>query len=319
MVGLHASELMKNEGITTMELTLLVLAAGMGSRYGGLKQVEGVGPSGETLLEYNLYDALEAGFDRVVFVIREAIREDFVDRVCSRLPERVSYQLVFQELDTLPAGFDAFPERTKPWGTGHAVWCARNAVKGPFAMINADDLYGRASFDCLGEFLRKVPDGGALQAMVAYRLGLTLSEGGTVSRGLCERDGQGMLRGITEVHGIGRQLDGSIGYVGQGADVAHLPHDHPVSMNLFGFTPEVFEWTERALVSFLSNHGRDLKAECYIPAVIDEAIRDGRTSVRLLDTPDFWLGVTHPSDRQHVVDGIRQKVDSGFYPSPLWG
>ena len=301
-----------------MEQTLLVLAAGMGSRYGGLKQVEGVGPLGETLLEYNLYDAIESGFDRVVFVIREAIRQDFEQRICSRLPSRIRYEWVFQELDALPDGFRADPQRTKPWGTGHAVWCARNVIRGPFAMINADDLYGRTSFECLADQLRKLPNGGALQSMVAYRLGLTLSEGGTVSRGLCHKDADGMLKGIQEVHGIGRQPDGTIGYLDGHGGVVGISSDQPVSMNLFGFTPEVFDWTDRALVSFLEKRGTDPKAECYIPAVIDEAIRDGRTRVRLLDTPDAWLGVTHPSDREHVVNGIRQRVDEGVYPSPLW-
>ncbi|MGA0093660.1 MAG: nucleotidyltransferase family protein [Chthoniobacterales bacterium] len=281
--------------------TLLVLAAGMGSRYGGLKQLDPVGPAGETLLDYSVQDALRAGFGRVVFLIRRDIEKEFREKVGARYGGKVPVDYAFQQLDHLPGGFAAPPGRTKPWGTAHAVWCARNVVGENFAAINADDFYGAETFRVVGEFLRgrDAAAGTPLLAMAAFRLGRTLSEHGTVARGICEAGPDGLLRSIEELTDIARADDGSITASGRA-----LPEEAPVSMNFWGFTPQVFELLEKELVKFLAKDGGSDKAECYLPSAIAGMIESGSARVRMLPTTSDWFGVTYREDRERVVRSI---------------
>lgn len=289
-----------------MAPTLLVLAAGMGSRYGGLKQIDPVGPSGETVLDYGVYDAIRAGFGRVVFVIRREFEEAFRSAVTSKYAGRIEVGFVFQSADDLPGGFSLPPGREKPWGTGHAVWCARNAVTGPFAVINADDFYGAGAFARLSEFLGGA-DGGQF-AIVGFRLGRTLSENGAVSRGVC-REERGLLASIVEETGIGAAD------VGPGR---RFSGEEIVSMNFWGFTPALFGGLEAGLRSFLAARGGDPKAEFYLPSAVSDLIRAGSATVRVLSSDDAWFGVTYREDRPHVARAIAALVSSGAYPARLF-
>ena len=295
-----------------MDMTLLVLAAGIGSRYGGLKQMEGFGPNGETILEYSVYDALQAGFTEFVFVIRKDIEEDFRSRILDRLPDHLNIRLCYQELDKLPEGYSVPGGRTKPWGTGHAVWVARQEVSGPFALVNGDDFYGRKGFQSIARHFRDKEH----HAVVAYPLRQTLSPHGSVSRGLCTVDEEGQLAGLDEIVNIAPR-DGVL--VGQknGADY-EVSADALVSMNLFGFQPSLFDALDRDLKVFMEASGSALKSEFYITAVIDRMIENKEAVVDVLTSEDSWLGVTNPEDKARVIDGIRKLVDSGVYPAPLW-
>lgn len=302
-----------------MSLTLVVLAAGMGSRYGGLKQIDPVGPSGETLLDYNIYDARRAGFDRVVFVIRRSIEADFKSVISPRYEGKVALDYAYQELDLLPPGYSVPPGREKPWGTSHAVLAARGVVQGPFAIVNADDCYGQDALAQAAAHLRSVARQGAVPeyGLVGYFLRNTLSEHGTVSRGVCRVDEQGFLSGIVEETKIERDGDGGKVQRAEGL-VTRYTGDELVSMNLWTFTPEVFPQIEAGFESFLRKSAGDVKAEYYIPSLADELIREGKARFRVLRTTSTWLGVTYREDKPRVQEGIRQLVAAGVYPDRLF-
>ncbi len=299
-----------------MNPTLLVLAAGMGSRYGGLKQLDPVGPAGETILDYSVHDALRAGFGRVVFVIRREFEEEFRRTVVSRYADRVATACVFQALDDLPDGFNVPPGRTKPWGTAQAILAARHAIDTPFAAINADDFYGADAFVRLGDFLRPVPPASTAFAMVGYRLCNTLSEHGTVARGLCRVSPDGLLEEVEELTGIARQADGQLADTGKGV-VRPLTGQEIVSMNFWGFTPGVFPLLQRGFSSFLKAHGPSASAEYYIPSAVSHMIATDQATVRVLATDAAWFGVTYREDRPQVVASLARLTASGTYPSPL--
>lgn len=290
--------------------TLLVLAAGMGSRYGGLKQLDPVGPGGETLLDYSVHDAMRAGFDRVVFLIRRDIEKDFRAKIGARYEGRIAVGYAFQQLDELPGGFTAPAGRTKPWGTAHAVWCARHEVHSPFVAINADDFYGAESFRRLGDFLRTADSAAhpAQFAMAAYRLDRTLSEHGTVARGICQVGADGLLLGVEEITDLARRADGAIA---SGDRI--FADDTPVSMNFWGFTPQIFPMLEKVLCQFMTTHGSSDKAECYIPSAVAEMIGSGAATVHALPTSSEWFGVTYREDRPRVVESIARLVADGSY------
>lgn len=292
-----------------MKPTLLVLAAGMGSRYGGLKQIDPIGPSGETMLDYSVYDALRAGFGRIVFVIRRDFEVLFRQRIASKYAESVAISLVFQSLDALPEGFDVPAGREKPWGTGHATWCAREAITEPFAVINADDFYGADSFRQLAMFLHGAKDGAA--AMVGFRLANTLSEAGAVSRGICLTDAEGRLQSVTERTGILRsdtQPGGS------------LRPDTLVSMNCWGFAPGIFSALDGEFRSFLQTvaPAAPTKAEFYLPAAVSALIGQGKLETRVLPTESQWFGVTYREDKPQVIASIAELIRAGEYPEKLW-
>lgn len=302
-----------------MKPALLILAAGMGSRYGGLKQIEGVGPDGATLVEYSVYDALQAGFGRVVFVIREAIREDFVTYVARRFPASVEIAYAFQELHRLPGGFTPPAARTKPWGTGHAVLCARDEIREPFAVINADDYYGPMAFRRLADFLSQPPEPGpAAFAMVAYELGRTLSDHGAVSRGICEVAADGFLRSVTERTRIERDVEGTVRSVDAANQSHPLNMDAPASMNCFGFTPALFPALESQFREFLAAQAPASQAEFYLPEAVGRMIHRSEARVRVLHTPDDWHGLTYPEDRALTRQALARRVASGEYPERLW-
>jgi dTDP-glucose pyrophosphorylase len=293
---------------------LLVLAAGMGSRYGGLKQLDPVGPGGETLLDYSVYDALRAGFDRVVFLIRRDIEKDFRAQIGSRYAGKIAVDYAFQQLDALPDGFVPAAGRTKPWGTAHAVWCAREAITTPFAAINADDFYGADAFQRVGKFLQSVDPAAqpATLAMAGYRLDKTLSDHGTVARGICEVGPDGLLRRVEELTDIARRADGSIA-----CGDRLLAGDVPVSMNFWGFTPQIFPFLEKVLRQFLAANIASEKAEHYIPTAVAEMITAGEAIVRVLPTEADWFGVTYREDRPRVVESLARLVASGAYPAAI--
>lgn len=300
-----------------MKPTLFVLAAGMGSRYGGLKQLDGLGPNGETIMDYSIYDAIQAGFGKVVFVIRRIFEQDFRDKIVSKYINRIPVELVFQELDCLPKGFSVPEGREKPWGTNHAVMMGKGAINEPFAVINADDYYGRESFKILADYLTSIAGTEGKYAMVGYRVSNTLSESGTVSRGVCEADRDGFLTSITERTKIVREQDGVIRFI-EGDDKTAIPDNTPVSMNMWAFTPDYFRYSDECFIQFLREHGNELKAEFYIPTMVDTLIRSGKATCRILDTPSKWFGVTYATDRPQVVERFAQLVKDGIYPSPLF-
>lgn len=293
-------------------LTLLVLAAGMGSRYGGLKQLDPVGPGGETLLDYSVRDAMRAGFDRVVFLIRRDIENDFRAQIGARYEGKISVGYAFQQLDDLPGGFVPPSGRTKPWGTAHAIWCARQAIESPFVAINADDFYGAESFRRLGDFLRTADSAAhpAQFAMAAYRLDKTLSEHGSVARGICQVSAEGLLLGVEEITDLARRSGGAIA-----SGDRTFADDTPVSMNFWGFTPQIFALLEKSLRDFLATESGSEKAECYIPSAVAEMIASGAATVRVLPTSSEWFGVTYREDRPRVVESIAKLVAGGAYAS----
>lgn len=282
-----------------MDPTLVVLAAGMGSRYGGLKQLDPVGPRGEIILDYSVRDALLSGFTKVVFVIRREMLEQFRDSVGLRYEDTIPVEYAFQELEPLPGGRVSPVGRTKPWGTGHAVLSAKPVVRGPFAVINADDYYGPSGFVKLALFLQASEQG--QYAMVGYRLDKTLSDHGSVSRGICRSDSGGYLVDITERTAIVRR-GGSI--IAEGMPPVSLTGDEPTSMNFWGFTPDLFSRLERLFEEFLEERREDSKAEFYLPAAVSDLIASGEVTVKLLQTNDPWYGLTYPKDRPLVVEAL---------------
>ena len=299
-------------------LTLLVLAAGMGSRFGGLKQIAELGPAGEAILEYSVFDAICAGFNKVVLVIRKDFEEQIKRQVTSRFDDRVKVEYVYQDLEDLPDGFRLPAGRTKPWGTAHAVLAARKHVTSPFAVINADDFYGSDPYPRLAEFLSATSqhDNPAQFCLVAYELGRTLSENGTVSRGVCRTDGNGFLRSITEREKIRRGLQGPEATNGEAWEF--LPPTTPVSMNMMGFTPALFPMLEERFRLFLEERGNDPKAECYLPESVTYAVNKGKAVVKVVHTTGDWMGITYPGDMDHFSKTIQRKCSTGEYPNPLW-
>ena len=299
-----------------MKPTLFILAAGMGSRYGGLKQLDGLGPNGETIMDYSVFDAMRAGFGKVVFVIRKDFEEDFRNVVLSKYADHVPCEVCFQGIDNLPKGFTRNPERTKPWGTNHAVLMAKDIIKEPFMVINADDFYGKESFEVMAKFLLDVNGQEGKYCMAGYRVGNTLSEHGTVSRGVCATDKMGFLTDVVERTAI-ENKNGHVVYQDNGVDV-EIPFETPVSMNMWGFTPEYFTYAEEAFKAFLTENSQELKAEFYIPTLVNDMIKSGKATCQVLDTTAKWFGVTYADDRQMVVDKIQALVDAGVYPNKLF-
>ena len=299
-----------------MKPTLFILAAGMGSRYGGLKQLDGLGPNGETIMDYSVFDAMRAGFGKVVFVIRKDFEEDFRKVVLSKYADHVPCEVCFQGIDNLPEGFTRNPERTKPWGTNHAVLMAKDLIKEPFMVINADDFYGKESFEVMAKFLLDVNGQEGKYCMAGYRVGNTLSEHGTVSRGVCATDKMGFLTDVVERTAI-ENKNGHVVYQDNGVDV-EIPFETPVSMNMWGFTPEYFTYAEEAFKAFLTENSQELKAEFYIPTLVNDMIKSGKATCQVLDTTAKWFGVTYANDRQMVVDKIQALVDAGVYPNKLF-
>ena len=299
-----------------MKPTLFVLAAGMGSRYGGLKQIDGLGPNGETIMDYSVYDALRAGFGKVVFVIRKDFEEAFREVVISKYADKVPCEVCFQSVDKVPEGCTYNPERTKPWGTNHAVLMAKDLIREPFAVINADDFYGRESFQVLADYLKSVEGTTGKYCMVGYRVANTLSENGSLSRGVCATDENGYLTDVVERTKIEKVGDKII-YTEDGVDTEIAPNS-PVSMNMWGFTPEYFEYVEKAFVEFLQARGQELKSEFYIPTLVNDMIRSGKATCKVLDTTSKWFGVTYAEDRPQVVMKINNLVKEGVYPEKLF-
>ena len=288
----------------------------MGSRYGGLKQIDGLGPNGETIMDYSVFDAMRAGFGKVVFVIRHDFEDDFRRVVLSKYEGKVPCEICFQSVDKLPEGYTLNPERTKPWGTNHAVLMARDIIHEPFAVINADDFYGRESFQVLADFLHSVEGKQGEYCMVGYRVCNTLSENGSVSRGICSTDENGFLTGVVERTHI-EEVGQKIVFTEDGKDTVIDPMS-PVSMNMWGFTPEYFQYVDEAFRAFLDAHGQELKAEFYIPTLVNDLIQAGRATCRVLDTPSRWFGVTYPEDRPQVVMKINTMIQEGIYPAKLF-
>lgn len=276
------------------DTTLVVMAAGMGSRFGGLKQIEPVGPNGEVILDFSVYDAVKAGFNKVVFIIRRDIEEDFRNITKQRIEKMVDCEFVFQDMDELPEGFTAPEDRTKPWGTGHAIYCTRNVVNTPFAIINADDYYGQESFKIINDYLEN-NDG---MCMVGYKLGNTLTENGTVARGVCSVK-DGVLDSIVEHTAIDKN--------------SGIPLDTIVSMNMWGLEPGIFENLEKDFVKFLGNMQNPLKDEFFIPFVVDNKIKTEGAKVRVLETDEKWYGVTYRDDKDMVVEAMKEKIKDGCY------
>ena len=300
-----------------MKPTLLVLAAGLGSRYGGLKQLDGLGPNGETIMDYSIYDAVKAGFGKVVFVIRRTFEEEFREKVTKKYEHLLPIEIVFQELDNLPKGFKLNPDRVKPWGTNHALMMGKSAINEPFAVINADDFYGRKSYQVICDFLSKLENTENKYCMVGYRVGNTLSESGTVARGVCETDENSNLTGIVERTQI-KRIDGVVKYKDDNDEWISLPDNKPVSMNMFGFTPDYFDYSDEFFVNFLNENEEKLKAEFFIPTLVNDLIVDDKIEMKVLDTTSQWFGVTYQEDRPFVVNKFKELVELGEYPSPLF-
>jgi hypothetical protein len=300
-----------------MRPTLFVLAAGMGSRYGGLKQLDGLGPNGETIMDYSIYDAVRAGFGKVVFVIRRSFEKDFNEYVVDKFRDIVPIEIVYQEIENVPEGYSYNDDRKKPWGTNHAVLMGKDVIKEPFAVINADDYYGKESFQILHDFLVGLDKKKNQYCMVGYHVGNTLSESGAVSRGVCSTDENGFLTSVVERTSIER-IGGSIQYKdehGQGYD---LIENTPVSMNMWGFTPDYFEYSLERFKEFLLERGQDIKSEYYIPTLVNDLISAKKVTVKVLDTPSKWFGVTYAEDRTQVVLKINELIKKGIYPARLW-
>lgn len=303
-----------------MKPDLLIMAAGIGSRYGGVKQLEGFGPSGERIIDYTIYDAMRAGFGKIVFVIRRDIERDFREAVADPWKGRLRMEFAFQEMNDLPDGIGAFtvpPDRKKPWGTGHAIWVGRNLIRGPFAVANADDFYGLSAFEAVSRHLSgqsgiPKPD----YALVGYRLDRTLSEHGSVSRGVCAVDADGHLTGLKETTDIIREGE-VIGNRNPDGTLHPFSPETPVSMNLWGFGPSYFDHLETRFRSFLKEKGSDPKAEFYLTTVIDDLIRSGEEKVKVLSTDARWFGVTYREDRPAVERNILEYIRQGIYPKAL--
>lgn len=308
-----------------MKPTLLVLAAGMGSRYGGLKQMDGLGPNGETIIDYSIYDAVAAGFGKIVYVVREYFKEDMQKHVSERYKNvrcndgaPLEFQFVTQELNKIPARFTLNQEREKPWGTAHAVLMAKDVIKEPFAIINGDDYYGKDSFRILADWLRAHENTTGEYSIVGFKLENTLTESGGVSRGICTADANGILTHVEEHHKIAKEADDRVYGENSSAARVELDGNNLCSMNMWGFTPDYFEKSEKIFEKFLEENINQLKTEFYIPYAIDCMVKDGSAKTELLSTPSRWFGVTFKEDRPGVVAKFREFAINGVYPSPLY-
>ena len=303
-----------------MKPTLFVLAAGMGSRYGGLKQLDGLGPHGETIMDYSIYDAIHSGFGKVVFVIRKDFETDFREKILSKYEGHIPVELVFQGLNDLPEGFTCPAERVKPWGTNHALLMGKDVINEPFAIINADDYYGRNSFEVMAAELSSLPeDSKGHYSMVGFKVGNTMSESGTVARGVCEtRDG--LLTGVVERTDIGYDADHNITFTDENDQWVSIPDTTPVSMNFWGFTPDYFAYSEEYFKMFLSDpkNQANLKSEFFIPLMVDYLIKKGEATCEVLDTTSKWFGVTYPEDRPEVVAKLAALHEAGQYPDKMF-
>jgi NDP-sugar pyrophosphorylase family protein len=298
-----------------MQPTLLILAAGMASRYGSMKQIQSFGPSGETIMDYSIYDAIRAGFKKVVFIIRKDFAEDFKNIMEPKLKGKIAVDYVFQDLHSFTGNYPVPAERTKPWGTAHAVLCAKDAVKEPFAVINADDFYGRDSFEKAYDFLTKQVSE-KLYCIIGYELAKTLSDNGTVSRGVCQVDANGNLVSIAERTKIYEE-NGKITYE-EGDQKFEVPFDSKVSMNFWGFDPSVFTYTEKLFAAFLQEQGTNPKAEFFIPIIGDKLIKEGKGNIKVIPTDAKWFGVTYKEDAPEVQASLNALIEKGAYPNNLW-
>lgn len=301
-----------------MDTTLLVLAAGMGSRYGGIKQLDKLGPSGETIMDYSIFDAIRAGFNKVVFVIRHDFEEDFKKVFIDKLQGKVKVEIAYQELDNIPDGFSYHPERKKPWGTAHAMLVAKDVINEPFAVINADDFYGKEAYQIMADFLQNTAKPGKHEyAMCGYKLSNTLSEYGSVSRGICKVDDSGYLQSVVEHTKIERDNTGKvISYTDNGN--AELPENSLVSMNFWGFDPSIFDIIQEDFVAFLKEHSQELKSEVYTPKVVDNVIKRGQGKVKMLESDAKWFGITYADDKPKTMENLRKLTDNNEYPTNLW-
>lgn len=300
-----------------MKPTLFVLAAGMGSRYGGLKQLDGLGPHGETIMDYSIYDAIRSGFGKIVFVIRKDFEDDFRKIILSKYENHIPVEVVFQAIDNLPEGFVCPEGRTKPWGTNHAVLMGKDVIKEPFAVINADDFYGRNSFEVIAQELSKPKEDKGDYCMVGFRVGNTMSESGSVARGVCQTT-DGYLTTVVERTAIEYNDKHEITFVDENGVTQTLEPNTPVSMNLWGFTPDYFEFSEGYFVDFLKENIDKPKAEFFIPLVVNELVTKNIAKVKVLDTESKWFGVTYAADRQGVVDKLADLHAKGEYPEKMF-
>ena len=301
-----------------MKPTLFVLAAGMGSRYGGLKQLDGLGPHGETIMDYSIYDAIHSGFGKVVFVIRKDFEDDFRSKILAKYENHIPTEVVFQSVNDLPQGFTCPPERTKPWGTNHALLMGKNVIHEPFAIINSDDYYGRNSFEVMARELSSLPQGStAHYSMVGFNVGNTMSESGTVSRGVCETQ-DGILTSVVERTKIGYNDAHLIFFLDENEQPQIIPADTPVSMNFWGFTPDYFQHSEDFFVRFLKDNIDKPKAEFFIPSLVNELVENKTAQVKVLKTSSKWFGVTYAEDRPAVVEKFAQLHRDGIYPEKMF-
>ncbi|MEE9373219.1 MAG: sugar phosphate nucleotidyltransferase [Saprospiraceae bacterium] len=302
-----------------MDATLVILAAGMGSRYGGLKQIDEFGPSGETILDYSIYDAIDAGFNKIVFVIRDFFKDDFQDFFKGKFEDKVEVEFVTQELYKIPADIAVNDKREKPWGTAHAVYVTKDVINEPFAVINADDYYGQESFTTLMNYFKSNQLESKEQfSLVGYKLNNTLSKHGTVNRGICQVNVKGELNGVVERLKIGYTQDGKIAFPDDQGENFYLEGDSIVSMNMWGFYPSYFDYCEKSFTRFLKLKGDELKSEYFIPLLIDELIGDKKEKIKVLTCDSEWFGVTYKEDKPIVVEKLNRLIASGKYPLSLW-
>lgn len=299
-----------------MKPTLLILAAGMGSRFGGLKQVEPVGPNGEAIIDYSIYDAIRAGFGKVVFIIRESFADAFKGKFDAKLKGKIEVDYVFQELDMLPEGFSLPEGREKPWGTAHAILCAKDAVNEPFCALNADDFYGRNAYKVMSEFLTN-SESASEYSMVGYKLKYTLSEFGSVSRGICDVDGENNLKKIVETIKIVKRENEVISIEDDGSETP-LTGEENASMNIWGLKPSVFDKLEKKFIEFLKSEIDKPKSEMYIPSVIFDFIQEKEAKVKVLEADSPWFGVTYKEDKPFVIEKINKLIAENEYPEKLW-
>ncbi len=299
-----------------MKPTLLILAAGIGSRYGGVKQMDQIGTSGESIIDYSVYDAIRAGFGKVVFVLNPKIEKEFKEIYEARLDGKIETAYVLQEVNAVPKGVPVNTARVKPWGTGHAVLVAKDIINEPFAVINADDFYGKQAFEILSDFFTETGGKANKYAMVGYKLGNTLSENGSVSRGVCQSK-KGFLTDVVERTSIANE-GGKIMYTDNNAKV-EISGDSVVSMNFWGFSPHFFDQLESDFIDFIETNAHELKAEFYIPTVVNKLIENKESTIKMLTSNDQWFGVTYQEDKEVTINKVKELVDNGIYPNDLWG
>ena len=300
--------------------TLVIMAAGMGSRFGGIKQLEKLGPSGEIIIDYSIFDAIEAGFDKVVFIIRKDIEKDFREVIGDHIEKHVKVEYVFQSLDDLPAGYTKPADRVKPWGTGQAILACKGVVNEPFVVINADDYYGKEGFRKIHSYLEELEKNGSKYdyCMAGFLLGNTLSDNGTVTRGVCQTDSEGNLVTVNETFEIARKGDKAIG-VDENKNEKVMELDNPVSMNMWGFTPEFIDELDKNFVNFLDNIKEgDIKAEYLLPDIVAKMLEEKKATVKVLNSSDKWFGITYQEDKPKVKAFFKELADKGTYPVPLW-